>query len=337
MDIHFYQRDKNAVEYSKSVLDQGDTLVLIKYPNDKPAYDVTGFPLSNLHRVHSENLLATGSEVFKFRLNNEWFNHRAAKKAGVFPGLPDGIKYVIDLTPPEEGDDALQLTADLSCSAGIRNWHTAQSRLQIAHSLICGKDETTTRQSAISQPTSPIRSADRDRSGASELSTAVTSMINGEKSGSSYLGVLPDTKRARKEDDTAVPENCDSHDKVRDQVHFEEESPKDDVTAATSDGNASEHRGDDEVLDYCPIRHRAGIERLLQVTEGKDPRLDSAPKVWTLAFLAKYFDCASTVVSAYLSFRLTAHQLIIIRLTGSSHGSSQNRTLDSSRLCPRRL
>lgn len=36
------------------------------------------------------------------------------------------------------------------------------------------------------------------------------------------------------------------------------------------------------VLDYCPIWHRAGIERLLQVIEKKEPRLDSATKIWTL-------------------------------------------------------
>ena len=49
--------------------------------------------------------------------------------------------------------------------------------------------------------------------------------------------------------------------------------------------------------EYCPLRHRAAIEKLLQVIEGKDPKLDSAPKVWTLVGVAKYFDCTQTVVS----------------------------------------
>jgi hypothetical protein len=313
MDIFFYQRDKNAIEYSKSVLNQGDTLVLIKYPNNQPAYDATGFALSSLHRVHSEKLLATGSQFFKLRLSDEWLNHRAAKRAGVLHGLPEGIKYVIDLSPPEEGDDALQLTADLSCSAGIRNWHTAQSRLQISHSLIGGKDETTRRErESITLPSSPLKFQDRDRSGVSELSTAVTSIINGDKSGGSNLGVLPDTNRAGMEGDNIVPEHRDAHDRVRDQLNFEEEGSKYEGVTTASDRKISEHPGDDEILDYCPIRHRAGIERLLQVIEGKDPRLDSAPKVWTLAILAKYFDCASTVVSTHLLFKPTMHQLIII-------------------------
>lgn len=65
-----------------------------------------------------------------------------------------------------------------------------------------------------------------------------------------------------------------------------------------SDGKKAEE--DIEVsipLDYDPIRHRTGIERLLQIIEGKEPRLDSAPKIWTLTVLAEYFDCRSTVVS----------------------------------------
>lgn len=55
-----------------------------------------------------------------------------------------------------------------------------------------------------------------------------------------------------------------------------------------------------EALEYSPIRHRTGIERLLQAIEGKNPRLDSAPKVWTLVVLADHFGCAKVVVSASL-------------------------------------
>ena len=46
-------------------------------------------------------------------------------------------------------------------------------------------------------------------------------------------------------------------------------------------------------LDYSPIRHRACIERILHALEGLDPRLDSAPKLWTFFALAKVFDVAT--------------------------------------------
>jgi hypothetical protein len=331
--MDFYQRDRNAVEYSKAVLDRGDTLVLIKYPNNQPAYDATGFPLRNLHRVHSKKLLATESEVFKVLLGSEWLNHRAAKRAGVFPGLPEGIKFVIDLTPPEEGDEALQFTADLSCSAGVLHWHTASSRLNIARSQICGKDETT------SLPTSPVKPEDRNRTGVSELSTTVTSIMSGEASGSSYLGGLPDIRPLNGGGSTAgfanVPGRFSANGDALRFHDFKEESLKDEGISAGCDDKVSQPLADEEVLDYCPIRHRAGNERLLQVIEGKDPRLDSAPKVWTLAVLAKHFDCASTVVSTYSPFRVTAHQLSITRSIGSSDGSLGSRTVDSWRSCPR--
>lgn len=174
---------------------------------------------------------------------------------------------------PEEGDDALQLTADLSCSAGIRQWYTAGDRCGIAKSLIGGKDETTSaKRGSLSMPSSPIK-VNELQNPPSELSTAVTSIINGETTGISYLGVLPDAKE--------------------------------DEDGGSSGDSKKPTEETQEVLDYCPIRHRAGIERLLQIIEGKDPRLDSAPKVWTLAILAKYFNCESSVVSSRIPSHAT--------------------------------
>jgi hypothetical protein len=244
--------------------------VVIKYPNGERAYDAYGFPLSEFHRVHSEKLLATGSKVFKEKLGNKWLNHRAAKKAGAFPTIPDGIKYFIDLTPPEEGDDALELTANLCCSPGVRHWFTAQSRLGVARNLVAGRDETT---------------------------------------------MPPDQQR----NDLRIP--GDNADRVQARP---DGTIEDDLAEATEKLNVKYLV--EEVLDYCPIRHRACIERLLQVIEGKDPRLDSAPKVWTLAVLSKYFDCESTVVSPYFIIPVNkSTQLTITRPITLSHGCWSSR------------
>jgi hypothetical protein len=316
MDIA--QRDKHAIYYSKhSALLEGDTLVVIKYPNGERAYDAYGFPLSEFHRVHSEKLLATGSKVFKEKLGSEWLNHRAAKKAGAFPTIPDGIKYFIDLTPPEEGDDALELTANLCCSPGVRHWFTAQSRLGVARNLVAGRDETTMPRDTVSLPTSPNKPARKhdtvdQNSGqpGSELSTAVTSIIDGETTGDQYRGVVPDQQR----NDLRI--RRDNADRVQARP---DGTIEDDLAEATEKLNVKYLV--EEVLDYCPIRHRACIERLLQVIEGKDPRLDSAPKVWTLAVLSKYFDCESTVVSPYFIIPVNkSTQLTITRPIILSHG-----------------
>ena len=45
--------------------------------------------------------------------------------------------------------------------------------------------------------------------------------------------------------------------------------------------------------EYSQLRHCSAIERLLNAIVHKDPKLDSAPKVWTYFAVAKYFDCAT--------------------------------------------
>ncbi|KAI0380067.1 hypothetical protein F5Y04DRAFT_105434 [Hypomontagnella monticulosa] len=47
--------------------------------------------------------------------------------------------------------------------------------------------------------------------------------------------------------------------------------------------------------DYCPIRHRANIIRLILATQGHDIVLNSAPRVYTLTGIANIFDCTSVV------------------------------------------
>jgi hypothetical protein len=220
MDLN--QRDIIAIAYSKSLLVEGDTLVSIRYPSDHELYDPAGFKLSSKnHLVHSEKLLATGSAVFQKLLSNQ-AQQRAQKRAGYTSTNPPpaGIKYILDLTPPDEGDEAVELTSNLSCSPGIRLWATTAAKFGVDSKLVGGRDEFVRPQHY------PI-----DEEGVSL-------------------------------------------------------SPIEDGVVKVQ-----------EVPEYCPIRHRAGIERLLRIIEGLDPRLDSAPKVLTLAVLGKYFDCKKVVVS----------------------------------------
>ena len=45
--------------------------------------------------------------------------------------------------------------------------------------------------------------------------------------------------------------------------------------------------------EYSDLRHYSALERLLQAIQGNNPKLDSAPKMWTFFALARYFGCAS--------------------------------------------
>ncbi|KAI0428537.1 hypothetical protein F5Y09DRAFT_312646 [Xylaria sp. FL1042] len=49
------------------------------------------------------------------------------------------------------------------------------------------------------------------------------------------------------------------------------------------------------ILDYCPIRHRVAILRLLMAIRTGDLYLNSAPRLVTMAVVAKQFDCVRVV------------------------------------------
>lgn len=256
------KRDQEAVAYSKALLTEGDTLVFITYPNEGKCFDSTGFELSAApHRVHSSRLLATGSTVFA-RLLSPTSQYRTIRRKKLVGRLPTGIHYVLDLTPPDEGDSAVELTSELSCSLGIRYWYRSEQLCDVPNYLVGGEDEVLASENAtpyclLSEDGSDSKPVDN-----SAASTSTTENIAWEDYGSGNL---------KKDTDDAIK-----------------------LSRVTKDSKAIKELA---VPEYCPVRHRAGIARLLQVLEGKDPRLDSAPKVWTLFVLAKFFDCTSTVVS----------------------------------------
>lgn len=120
------KRDMGAIEYSNSLLTSGDTLVYVNYPEMGTLFSSNDLEVLNQpHRVHSGRLLATGSEKLK-KLFEPTYQFRILRRLKLVKRLPEGIKYVLDLTPPEEGDEAVELTANLSCSYGVRMWYTAR-------------------------------------------------------------------------------------------------------------------------------------------------------------------------------------------------------------------
>ncbi|KAG0635977.1 hypothetical protein HOY80DRAFT_1055697 [Tuber brumale] len=90
-----------------------DTLVFIS-PNTSP---------NPPHRVSSKALLASGSTVFR-ELLGPTLQHRALRKRRLVNTLPQGIKYVIDLSPPEEGPEALDAVLKLYCPKVVLEWQS---------------------------------------------------------------------------------------------------------------------------------------------------------------------------------------------------------------------
>lgn len=261
----------------ESELDKGDTLVFIDYPDIKRRHseqtDCYGMSYSSQKfRVHSKKLLATGSAKFADMLNPT-HQFRVQRRRKLAKSLPDGIKYVLDLTPPSEGDDLVFQMTQLSLTPGIIKWWAASDLHKVTSWLVTGHDD---------------------------ICTCGQRPIPG-------WGVPKEGGKG----------------KGKAQHVFEEPMPHDSNNNSTDNGNGNENANSDKVIpptshdllskkmhginrpyetpnyrnipDYCPIRHRNNIIRLLMMIEGHDVMLDSANRVWTLVGLAKIFDCPSVV------------------------------------------
>jgi len=136
------KRDEQTIAYSRTQLEDGDTMVFIKYPEGNIIYDSAGYKLSTTaRRVHSDKLLATGSEEFK-KLLSDRLQQKFKRRHGFLTSpLPPGINYILDLTPPEEGEELVDIIAALSCSQGIRHWYATAKRWGNKQSFVGGKDE----------------------------------------------------------------------------------------------------------------------------------------------------------------------------------------------------
>ncbi|KAJ5584823.1 uncharacterized protein N7459_004623 [Penicillium hispanicum] len=121
------------------LFNDGDTLVyIVEAPEDRGEY-ISSTPTIP-HRIPSERLLATGSSYFE-RLFKPRYQTRLRKQRGFANGLPEGIKYVIDLTPPTLDEDAIIVLTELSCPMGIRTWAAYKSLWKLPSTCVGGQDE----------------------------------------------------------------------------------------------------------------------------------------------------------------------------------------------------
>lgn len=287
--------DKRAVVYSKNALDRGDTLVIL-HPNDYKPRDPSGFALNRDVRVHSRKLISTDSEKFEkiFSPNVQ----RAARQCHYPDGLPHGIDYILDLRNVaamnlEEGpvseDMTQQLISELKCSRGIRCWSKSQSRCGIPHDLVSGIDavaafnqETPTTCSPIPPP-KPSPSLCQDYQ--------IPKFTGHEKYDHFFQNDMLEALKISAEEQAYTRWDDDNVAGYQAESDWKEE----------------------DVLEYCPVRYRIAIEHLLQIIEGKEPTwLDSAPKVWTLHVVAKYFGCTRYVTDRIFAWMFAPRNLIFI-------------------------
>ncbi|KAI4191087.1 MAG: hypothetical protein LQ346_004798 [Caloplaca aetnensis] len=107
--------------------------------------------------IKSATLKQLQSSFFEERLNSS-YQFRVTRRRRLRQSLPPDIKYVIDLTPPTEGDEAAWLMSELCCVDGVRNWSQSHSRWQISNTLVGGREEFSgNRSNDVPAEVCPIR------------------------------------------------------------------------------------------------------------------------------------------------------------------------------------
>ena len=233
----------------------GDALVYIGPPPKLPQqsngdYAHVSSHFSQTHRLHSKDLISLGSARVKEFVGPKSVRvERRLRRDGLIGHTDlEGIKYFIDLRPPNEDDEAIILLTDLTCSHGVLLWHRAQTFFNIPKPLICGRDTFGRLADLFSLESASANPRRETLNGTTETSSEAAAEQN--DSSKSVVPAKPPVSAAAKVEEPLEPE-------------------------------------------YSPLRHRSAIERLLQAIVHKNPKLDSAPKMWTYFALAKYFQVAT--------------------------------------------
>lgn len=265
MDLRAIRFELFVLHNIRHQLKHGDTLVIIDFPQvrNRAPTDCFGIAWSSTYfRVSSKKLDSTGSA--KFASLRRDFGTRAlqkARKRDITAEYLEGVKYIMDLTPDAEGDDIAYQMTELSLTPGIIDWWKAVEKHGVDDDTAGGHDDV------CSCWTTEERKAPVPRPGYNYTRTDTWSEDGG--GGVVYVFTVKHKGLAAKLRDNRPPE----------------------IPATPA------YR---RIPDYCPIRHRLNIIRLLLLIEDKTRRvtLDSAPRLWTLVAVSKIFECPMVVVCA---------------------------------------
>ena len=106
--------------------------------------------------MKSSTLLALYSPYFEKAFGST-SQYRVLRRRGLVGKLPVSIKYVLDLTPATEGDEAVHLLSEMCLPEGVRKWAIAGKLWPISKSVIGGKEEY---EEQVTAPTKPENSKD---------------------------------------------------------------------------------------------------------------------------------------------------------------------------------
>ena len=248
----------------------GDTYVFIDPPAQQPEQDNDSYQrycerYTNPLRMQKKKFAVLDTSFF-----NEAFGptmqYRVTHRRGLVGRLPNTIKYVLDLTPPTEGDYAAYLTAELCCPEGVRKWYQSERRWNVSRMLVGGQEEyaapfrmredSAQKVDGNTSPGTVRMGVERAGPPAGSGDLNLTWVTGEQQVNVSYSPALKSTRAPR---ESRIP------------------------------------------LEYSPVRHRSAIERVLHAAvEGLDPQIDSAPKLWTTFAVAKHYSIKRSGLDDYI-------------------------------------
>ncbi|WQF83484.1 hypothetical protein CDEST_08498 [Colletotrichum destructivum] len=292
----------------KNELHEGDTLVFVDFPPHtqlSERADCFCYAWNSVQfRMHSERLLGTGSSKFAEMLNPT-YQFRIRRRRKLVKSLPDGVKYVLDLTPPTEGDELVFQMTEVSLTPGIITWWTATSKHGVDSNAVSGHDDVCScwknRESkkygevdvALENISAnePKRDQNQDRDSDMDRATGMANL-------QSLREATSQTGRPKQQAPTPT---MDLAAKVL-------------VKKSKGDFAADPVPAYRQIPDYCPVRHRVNILRLMYLISDKCVFLDSAPSVWTLVAVAKILDCTSVVRGPFLHWFMSPNNTMFLEV-----------------------
>ena len=268
----------DTVHFAEYRLNQGDTLVFIDTPiahqSSPPQFNCLGFrPASQVLHVHSEKLFALTNSKFPKMLQNETYQSRIKRRRQPPPPMMEGIKYLLDLTPSDEGEDVAYHLSELSLSPGIIKWPTTaklmgvdgSSNLSNGHDDICScntpplpKNKNTETENSMSEDQRDGPDEKDEKDNKDEKQDCVGPKVPQVATESLNVPLMLQLRG---------PHNQRLFDLV---PHL-------------------------KIPDYCQVRHAHAIIRLLSMIEGQNVPINSAAMAWTMTGISKIFECPQVV------------------------------------------
>ncbi|KAK1596348.1 uncharacterized protein LY79DRAFT_509553 [Colletotrichum navitas] len=275
---------------------EGDTLVFVDFStHSEPSagIDCYLYAWNSVHfRMHSQKLLDTGSSKFSEMLNPT-YQFRVQRRRKLVNKLPEGVKYVLDLTPPSEGDELVFQMTEVSLTPGIIKWWTAHDKHGIDANVVSGHDDVCSCwREMVPKMKQKTDLAVYDVFGLNPDLDKGTKQANSQNF---QLDIKPHYTRPKHASNTGLAAK---------------------VLEKKSEGDFTSELGPTyrQIPDYCPVRHRVDILRLMCLIAGKRVIIDSAPLAWTLVAVAKIFDCTSVLRDPVLQWIMSPNNTVFIEV-----------------------